>query len=248
VAFTRFQINELLRKAAPEMVCSNWTGAERVRVLRATRVIDEFALRSLLTQELQSEHVKDRGDLELAFTRPWTSMVVVDDPVAVKVLELPLLGVTSSFVCRFELMVGNQSAGVFQQPMKATVWRDVYVAKSSLTRGTLLRDADVGTEKRDILTLREGLTSLPLNDPNIELRENVQAGTPLTQQMFRLRAIIKRGKLVEATVQDDTMTISMRAEALEDGVRGQVVRLRNPVSRREFKGKVQDEQTVVVLF
>jgi flagella basal body P-ring formation protein FlgA len=40
----------------------------------------------------------------------------------------------------------------------------------------------------------------------------------------------------------------VKAEALEDGVPGQIVRVRNLQSRREFKGKVQDEQTVLVIF
>jgi flagella basal body P-ring formation protein FlgA len=59
---------------------------------------------------------------------------------------------------------------------------------------------------------------------------------------------VKRGRQVEAMFQDDSLKISVRAEALEDGVPGQIVRLRNLQSRREFKGKVQDEETVLVLF
>ena len=65
---------------------------------------------------------------------------------------------------------------------------------------------------------------------------------------MRLRAIIKRGRMVDAVAQDEALTISVRAEALEDGVPGQMVRLRNVRSKKEFKGKVKDEQTVVVVF
>ena len=66
--------------------------------------------------------------------------------------------------------------------------------------------------------------------------------------MFRLRAIIKRGRLVDALFKDESLTIAVKAEALEDGVPGQIVRLRNLRSKREFKGKVEDEQTVSVMF
>jgi flagella basal body P-ring formation protein FlgA len=34
---------------------------------------------------------------------------------------------------------------------------------------------------------------------------------------------------------------------LEDGAPGQVVRLRNAVSRRELRGKVQNEKSIVVI-
>lgn len=248
VYLTRFHINELLSRKAPEIAITNWTGAERIRVLRATRVLDESMVNDLLKHALQTEVVKDRGELELRQTRPWRAVAVPDEPLSVKILELPLRGVTSSFICRFEVLAGGESAGVFQQSFHARIWREVYVAQSSLVRGTLLRDADVGLEKRDLLSSRDVLTEIPLDHPHLEMRENVQAGTPLTSRMFRLREIIKRGRLVDAMVQEGGMTISVKAEVLEDGVPGQIVRLRNLRSRREFKGKVQDEQTVVVVF
>lgn len=245
---TRYQINSLLESKAPDLACTNWSGAERIRIIRATRVFDETTLKELLTQTLQNDIVKDRGELELRMTRPWTAVAVPDEPLSVRVLELPVMGVTSSFICRFEVLAGAESAGVFQQSFQARIWRDVYVAGSSLIRGTLLRDADITMERRDLLSSRDVLTSVPLDNPYLELRENVQAGAPLAARMFRLRAIIKRGRLVDALFQDDSLKISVKAEALEDGVPGQIVRLRNLRSRREFKGKVQDEQTVSVLF
>lgn len=245
---SRYQIGELLQQKAPDLLCTNWTGAERVRVLRATRILDENTVKQMLTAVLQDEVVKDRGELELRMTRPWSAVALPDEPLSVKVLELPVMGVTSSFICRFEVFAGGESAGVHQQSFQARIWRDIYVAGSNLIRGTLLRDANVTMERRDLLTNRDVLTSIPLDDPYLELRENVPAGAPLSSRMFRLRAIIKRGRLVDALVQDEALTISVKAEALEDGVPGQVVRLRNLRSRREFKGKVQDEQTVAVIF
>jgi flagella basal body P-ring formation protein FlgA len=42
------------------------------------------------------------------------------------------------------------------------------------------------------------------------------------------------------------MVVSMKVEALENGARGQVVRVRNVYSRKELKGKVEDEHTILV--
>ena len=248
VFFSRAQICSLLTKAAPDLVCSNWTGADRIKIARAARVLNELALKDLLTEALQRDFVKDRGDLEIRFNRPWNPLVVPDDALSVKVTEIPNSGVSPSFICRFELMAGDQLIGTYQQPMGAKIWKEIYVAQSNLTRGQALRDAEVGLEKRDIVNNRDYLTSLPLEDPYVEFRENVPAGTQVTARNLRLRAIIKRGRLVDAVAKDDALTISVKAEALEDGVPGQMVRVRNIRSKREFKGKVQDEQTVVVVF
>jgi len=245
---TRFQVNDLLTKKAPELVCSNWIGADKVRITRATRIVDGSTLKDLLTASIQEEHVKSRGDLELDFSRPWNNLVVPDDVLTLKIKEIPTSGVSGNFVCRFELLAGTESVGIFQQPLQAKVWKDVFVARSNLIRGQLLKDADVGVERRDILALHDYLTQVPQDDPYVEFRENVPAGTAFTPRALRLRAIVKRGRVVDAMLQEDSMTISVKAEALEDGVPGQPIRVRNLRSRREFKGKVQDEQTVLVMF
>jgi flagella basal body P-ring formation protein FlgA len=246
--FSRAQIGALLAKAAPDLVCSNWIGADRIKVARATRVVNELLLKDLLTEALQRDFVKDRGDLEIRFNRPWSALVVPDEPLSVKITEIPNSGVSPSFICRFELIAGDQVVGTYQQPMGAKIWKEIYVAQSNLTRGQALREAEVGLEKRDIVNNRDYLTSLPLEDAYVEFRENVPAGTQVSARHLRLRSIIKRGRLVDAIAKDDALTISVKAEALEDGVPGQMVRVRNIRSKREFKGKVQDEQTVVVVF
>ncbi len=246
--FTRAQLNELLSKKFPELVITNWTGADRVKVVRATRVLSSAAVSELLTSTLQGEQVKERGELELRLSRPWNSVVLPDEALSVKILEVPTSGVSANFLCRFEIFAGGESAGVYQQNLQAKIWRDVYVAHSNIQRGQLLREADITLEKRDILVNREFMNALPLDDPFIEFRDGTEAGTLINSRQLRLRTVIKRGRQVEAMFQDASFKVSVRAEALEDGVPGQMVRLRNVQSRREFKGKVQDEQTVAVLF
>ncbi|HLP75469.1 MAG TPA: hypothetical protein VK327_01015, partial [Candidatus Paceibacterota bacterium] len=69
----------------------------------ATRPISESDLLELLTATLQNDYVKDKGELELRLTRPWTPRTVPDEPITVKVLDIPANGVTPSFILRFEL-------------------------------------------------------------------------------------------------------------------------------------------------
>jgi flagella basal body P-ring formation protein FlgA len=42
------------------------------------------------------------------------------------------------------------------------------------------------------------------------------------------------------------MMITLKVEVLEEGVTGQMVRVRNLQSRRELRGKVEDEQTIAI--
>lgn len=247
MVLSRGMINGILWKVAPELVQTNWSGTERVLITRATRTLDETGVRDLLTMTLQREVVKERGDLELRLTRPWTPVIIPDDVCTIKIVELPLAGVSQNFVCRFEISAGPEKIGSYVVPLQARVMREVYVASGNLTRGTALREANISKESRDLLTTRDPITSLPLDNGYVEIGETIPAGTPLTSRSFRLKSIVKRGRVLDAVLEDPVLKISVKVEALEDGVPGQVVRVRNVQSRRELRGKVQDEQTVQVV-
>jgi flagella basal body P-ring formation protein FlgA len=243
--YTRAQLNDLLAKAAPELI-PVWSGPERVRVVRRSRTLDETEVRQMLTSTLQSEQVRERGELELRFVRPWAPIVVPDEALALRVLDMPNLGVTPNFIARCELKAGEEVVGTWQINVNAKIWREVWVARTALLRGQPLQNADIGQERRDLLTFKEGLTALPIDLGGYDVSENLSSGSILTARSFKQRPVIKRGKTLDALVQDGTLQILVKVEALEDGLPGQTVRVRNLKSRREFRGKVQNEETVTV--
>jgi flagella basal body P-ring formation protein FlgA len=185
--------------------------------------------------------------LELRLGRPWSPIHVPDEPLSVRVLELPTAGLTPHFILRFELRTEREGLGVWQMPLQARLWRDVWVARTAQPRGRLLRDADLEAQRRDLLTLRDALPALEPNGQVLELAENISAGTPLVTRSVRVRPVIQRGKVLEAIVQEGLLSISVKVEAMEDGLPGQLIRVRNAKTKREFQAKVQNEQTVLVL-
>jgi flagella basal body P-ring formation protein FlgA len=118
------------------------------------------------------------------------------------------------------------------------------VARSPLARGGLLRDADLVMERRDMLALRDVVLQVSKDDPSLALVENVAAGLPVPNRAVRPRPLVKRGELVDGVFEQGSLTISLKVEILEDGLLGQTVRVRNPKTRRELTGKVQDEETI----
>jgi flagella basal body P-ring formation protein FlgA len=243
---SRTQLLELVRQNMPELLPINWTGANQVRVTRRSRPMDEAEVKELIRAALQRDFVKERGELEIRFSRPWATIPIPDEAFTLNIVDLPSAGVTPNFVVRFELRSGTVPLGTWQVPLLARIWREVWVAGSALQRGQLLRDADVVQEKRDVLVVRDALGSLVRDDAHLELAENLSAGAPLTPRSLRMRPIVRRGGIVEALIEEGAMTISVKAEALEDGLPGQTIRARNLKSKREFRGKVQNEETIVV--
>jgi flagella basal body P-ring formation protein FlgA len=249
VTLTRTQIVEALKRAGPEWGSARWEGPEAVRVLRRARPLAESELKDKLTVVLQSEQVRDKGELELRLMRPWPAITVPDEPLSLRVLDLPTSGVSGNFIVRFELSAGGgrEVLGAWQMPLQAKVWREIWVAKSALPRNQPFREAPVARERRDVLALREAPLTVAEPDPAWEIAEHVPSGAPLYARSVRLRPVVHRGQVVDAQLREGPIVISLKVEVMENGSPGQTVRVRNVQSRREFRGKVENEQTVLVV-
>lgn len=246
LVLSRAQIVEQAEKTAPEFVSALWTGADRVRVTRRARSLPETEIKDRLTSLLERDYTRDKGDLELRLTRAWTPVMIPDEAYTLKILDLPTTGVSLNFIVRFELSTARETVGTWQVPLQAKIYREIWVAHSALKRGELFAEADLVQERRDVLGLRDPLLATAPSDRMAELSENVLAGAPLYARSLRLRPLVYRGQVVEAQVIDGAMSISLKVEVLENGSAGQSVRVRNPQSKREFRGKVQNEQTILV--
>ncbi|HUA68663.1 MAG TPA: flagellar basal body P-ring formation chaperone FlgA, partial [Candidatus Saccharimonadales bacterium] len=243
---SRTQINDLLASAAPELVTMNWTGADTIHISRRTHALNEAGLLSLLSTTLQQEYVKDQGELELNLTQPWEPPIVPDEALTVKMLELPTVGVTPSFIARFQLCTATETVGTWQVSLQAHVWRDVWVAHTDLLRGQLLADADVTQDRRDVLEAHEPLASFSPQDSTLELADSVSAGNILFARDLKLRSVIHRGQAADAVLQDGALNITMKVQALEDGAPGQIIHARNLASQHDIAGKVVDDHTIQI--
>jgi flagella basal body P-ring formation protein FlgA len=245
-AFSRLEVNNLLAAAAPDLATTNWVGSDTITISRRARSLTEMDTLGLLTGTLQRDFIKDKGQLDLDFTQPWDAPAVPDEPLTVKVLELPISGVTPFFIIRFELCTSTEIIGTWQASLRAHVWRNVWAAHSNLQRGELISEADVDQERRDVLGIRESLAQFSPDDSSLELADGIEAGNVLLERDLKPRPVIHRGQMADALLQDGALNIMMKVEVLDDGAPGQIVRVRNPVSLRSLSGKVVNDQTIAI--
>jgi flagellar basal body P-ring formation protein FlgA len=171
---------------------------------------------------------------------------VPDEPLTLKVVDMPLTGVAPSFVARIAVDCGETRIGAWPVVVQTKIWHDVLVAGATLSRGQPLAGADVRVERRDLLLTRDCVTPETVANGSYEFVTSVSTGQLITGRALRVRPAITRGTIVDGLVADGAMTISLKVEVLEDGVVGQNLRVRNLKTRREMLGKVQNEQTIVL--
>ena len=211
------------------------------------QTIGSEELTELLTQALQERVGPEAGELEVQLLRPWTPVKAPNQPLSLVLLNFPATGLAPQCILRFELRAGDKPIGAWQTAVQMHLWKEVWVARSTIRRGTPLGEAELARERRDIITLREKPADLDNPGPvELEFCDVVPAGAPVLARALRPRPVVRRGQTAEAVLEDGALRITLRVEVLEEGAPGQTIRVRNPLSRRDLYARVVDAQTVQV--
>ena len=221
-------------------------GSDAIKISRRARTLGESDILGMLTAALQHDYIRDKGQLELRLAQPWNSLVVPDEPLTLDITELPSMGVTSGFIVRFTLRTGTETLGGWSANLKASVWREVWVASVQLKRGDPVTGSSFTRERRDILNLHEPLADLAAGDEALEIAEAVPVGQPLLARMVKARTVVHRGQRADALVQEGALSVRTQVDILDDGAPGETVHARNAITHRDLIGTVLNDRTILI--
>jgi flagella basal body P-ring formation protein FlgA len=214
--------------------------------LRADPVFERSTLLSGLASDL-SAHYALTESLDVDLVRPWTAPTVSGEtPVAAEVVEYPE-ALAASMLVRVRYKQGERILREDTLALRVSLWREGMIAATPLKRGDAVSLQVVTTRRFDALRDREVLPVSMAVEEYVFSRE-VPAGRPLTWRDVSRRALVHRGQMVEVQASDGLLVITMKALAMQDGARGDAVRVRNLESKRDFLAKVTDENRAEVRF
>ena len=128
------------------------------------------------------------------------------------------------------------------------IYKYVWVSNAALQRGQIIEKANIKKEKRDITKLsgRYLLASLPIVGKL--MRRNVPANQVLTNIMLESQKLVRRGDRIIIVSQHGAVEVRATGVALNEGSKGDRIRVKNMSSKREFEAYITDKQRVLVPF
>lgn len=154
----------------------------------------------------------------------------------------PLIGRQAFYV---DMLMAGENFQTIVVPTELAQNALVAVATRDLERGESLSAGEVAWQER----LLDRAPAQPIRrDDATELctRMAVRAGTVLTTANTEVRPLVERRQTVTVTANRGELKISLRAEALDSGARGQRVRLKNLESGQQLSGTVVDAGQVIL--
>ncbi|MFH1278952.1 MAG: flagellar basal body P-ring formation chaperone FlgA [Candidatus Eisenbacteria bacterium] len=129
---------------------------------------------------------------------------------------------------------------------RVRVWRDVVVTDRRLDRHETVDSGDLRLERREIRTVADDVFGAATALEGMRTRRMLGDGVIVKRDDVEPVPLVRRGERVMLTVSYGGITVSAVAKALDDGVSGDVIRVKNERSGRRLYGVVVAEGLVRV--
>lgn len=127
------------------------------------------------------------------------------------------------------------------------ITKDIYVANRMLRRGDVLSEADLRIDKKDISRLGSNYLQDSSRVIGYEVTQTVDAGRVITERMVKMPKWVARGQKVTIIAVTAGLEVKMMGEALSDGGKGAIIRVKNSRSKKTVQGEVIEKGVVKVL-
>lgn len=204
---------------------------------------DNFAV--LLARELSS-HFNLEGDLQLELMRHWETPNRVAHRWQVSVVEYPAVP-SSAMIVRCRLHADGTLVSDLQVVLRAALWRDAWVARQPLSNNAPFDAALLDARRVDFFRERD-VVPASVGDHTFIFSRAVQPGRLLTWRDIGRRPLVRKGEMVEVSVAEGQLSISMKGLAMQNGAQGEAIMIRNLESKKDFTAFVIDENRVQVRF
>jgi len=200
-------------------------------------MLDERTVLEEVRYQIAS-HFEIQGDFRLYFEKPWQDVRMDTPNWEIVMTSFPPQGLRSRFYVSFELWIDGKRNSTWQEGIRCELWVDAYVALQQIDRGTVMREGLVAVKPVDSLSLYQGPVEIGTNLTDYVVINGLKTGDPLFWRDLRERPLIQKNSLIDVVAEEGNMKVTLKGKALEDGVKGQVIRIRNLQSSNDIQAEV----------
>lgn len=221
------------------------SNADQVVLSRAATVVSPSAIQDALSDALKAEGID--GPFELAISNSPGEIVLPygeNDTLEVESISF------DNDQNRFKAVISAPSKDnpIIREHVSGLVQRlvEIPVLRSATKNGTVIRARDIDMVAVRTRTLNHDTILQPEELIGMTPRRIVLAGNPVKENDVQAPQVVSRGELVVMTFQRGALTLTAQGKALENGAKGDVIRIVNANSSRTLEARVTGDGEVQV--
>ncbi|MBX7144139.1 MAG: flagellar basal body P-ring formation chaperone FlgA [Oligoflexia bacterium] len=206
-----------------------------VTIKRAGRVIGLEEIRHALLSVI-ADSGKDVALRDIRYDEP-----IVVPPGATQVrAEAGIHGRPGVMAFRLGVEVDGQLAANRTIEAGIDEWGDVPVARRALQKGEVVQDADLVRARYNLALLPRDALRSENQIVGLETKRDLQIGEPVRRDVLAIPPVVTVGSKVTMMYRNGVFELTATGTALESGIRGQDIRIRNEASKKIVVGTVME--------
>lgn len=220
--------------------------SDMVTLRRQATVIDGDTIRDNLKNALADKNVL--GNYMVSIPQQYTSIVLpYDQPATMDVSDVNIDRDHKTFTAMISAPSINNP--IQQMEVKGSIEPviKVPVLVDNVENGRLIKESDIKMinigerdYSKDMFVSAQDLVGMTP-------RRMIAAGRPVRQTDVEAPTIVERGELVILSLNEGALSLSTQAKALENGAKGDIIRVVNTASNQTVQAKVTGEKQVQVV-
>lgn len=207
--------------------------------------VSEDEISEAIKKELVEQGSAETVDLE--FFGGQTFFQIEDAQQAKILVEgLKLNELQNKFSCDVEIFADGRPYAKTNISGKYYVLGDVYVPARNIEKGEIITPEMLKTIKVRMNRIKPMFVADRDKLLNKEAKKYLKEGKIVTDRDIGTKILIKKNDVVTMIYQTDNMQITAKAQARQEGSKGDKIEIENTKSKKVLYGIVQDADTVIV--
>lgn len=235
----RSKVYELVNELFPGFLQPVGLGAQWVKIRKESRSLESDELLELINQSISQHLGEINGHLEVSLARGWRPVEVPMNAINIELINPESIQLASIIVVKFHITDQVNKLGPYYVQLRCRCLTEVLMGHEGIQRGSKLTPDVVRWVTQDVLSLRNPLTrdNFDPEDPYQTVR-SIREGSPILLRDVRRQPLILRRDVVTAILDNGALQISVKALAEEEGYKGDIIRVTNLRSNKEFYARV----------
>lgn len=225
------------------------TTLPQMTVRRESVAITGDAIIEAIRVELDDEASLPFGDrLEISMDRTPDDVHLPDDAeTEISIRDLSVDRSSGRFTGQAVIAGGDQEYATLPVSGRARSMVTVPVLNTRLGRQSIIADTDLDWVEVDAMRLDSAILHDPSDIVGMTPRRGIVPNSPIREHDLAAPTIVSRGDRVTMIVRHGALALSAQGRALEEGSRGQVIRVMNIDSNQTVEGVVEGGGQVLVV-
>ncbi|MBL8832192.1 MAG: flagellar basal body P-ring formation protein FlgA [Rhodospirillales bacterium] len=223
------------------------TRFDRVLVERMGKTLDQNDIVPALRRALLAEGMRASDEIDLG-SRNFTISLPLEAPADIDVRQVQLDRTTGRFTAT--LHAGGNHPGAQRSTVQGRVFATARlpVLRRTVAAGETIRAQDIEMAQVREDAGKSGLIANPDKLVGQTARQRLREREPVREIDVRPATLVARNANVTIVLQFGNMSLSAQGRAIEEGARGDTIRILNTTSNRQLEGVVVGPDTVAVSF